>query len=85
VENLGQDTYMAHFEALGEREMSPIEFDAYTASLRIHNRRVDMTRDCSSTYKDGHVTVHLVDAALGHDEGDKKSWRYDKSVRLIVL
>jgi hypothetical protein len=76
---------MAHFDASGERAMSSIEFEAYTAGLWIHHHDAGEIRGCSSAFKDTHVTAHLVDAALIHRHDDEKSWRYDKSVGLIVL
>jgi hypothetical protein len=76
---------MDHFEALGPEEMFPIELDTYTTRLRFHHRDLNEIRGRSSAFKDGHVTVHLVDPALTKRSPGAESWCYDKSVRLIML
>jgi len=62
--------------------MSTIELNTYTTGLSSHRLGLKRVIDRSSSYKDGHVTVYLVDPGLGNDTG---SWKYDKSVRLIML
>jgi hypothetical protein len=55
-----------------------MELRTYTAHLESHDYYLDTVRDSSSGFKDGHVTVYLVDPALTHNKRNTKPWKYTK-------